>query len=132
MSRPLPAHLVPIRESISRGDYRCLRNGGEQLVRDYARELGISVVDLIRSWAPPIDGVAARRNAQPEPEPEPAEDDDIDDVDDGEEDDRDDDGEDDEEEKPADLGRPGDEAGEDLEDDEEDDDEEDDDRRRVR
>ena len=94
MSRSLPAHLVPIAEAISRGDYRVLRNGGEQLVRDYARELGVPVTELIRSWAPPIAGVTARlRKAQPEPAREPEDEDDdiddVDDVDDADEDDRD-------------------------------------------
>jgi hypothetical protein len=127
MSRTLPAHLVPIRERIARSDYTVLRNGGEQLVRDYARELGVPVTELIRSWAPPIDDVAARRrNAQPEPEPEP----DEDDVDDRDDPDGDDEEEDERDRKEPDIDV--DDAGGDLDDEEEDDDAEDDDQEERR
>jgi hypothetical protein len=40
-----------IARSVGRGDYTCLRDGGEQLVFAYARELVVTPAELMRSWA---------------------------------------------------------------------------------
>ena len=122
MNRTLPAHLVPIAERISREDYTVLRDrANERLVFEYARQIGVGPAALIRSWAPSIDDVIARRNAQPEPvvpvpvqEPE-----DEDDVDDADEDDRD--------REPEEPDIDVDDAGGDLDDEEDEDDVDDDD-----
>jgi hypothetical protein len=43
--------LQRIKVSIQRGDYRGLRDGGEQLVRTHAAALGVTTAELIRGWA---------------------------------------------------------------------------------
>jgi hypothetical protein len=48
---PLCPRLEKIRRAIAKdGDYSGLRDGGEELVRDYAQTIGLSAPELMWSW----------------------------------------------------------------------------------
>jgi hypothetical protein len=85
----VPPHLRRIAEAISQGDYTVLRNGGEKLVFQYAKQFGVSPAELIRSWgdcaaASPYNTVADRTDSFAEADEE----DDVDDEENEEADDR--------------------------------------------
>jgi hypothetical protein len=70
IGRALPPRIRRIAQAIhDHGDYRGLRDGGEQLVRNYADEIGVSITALIHSWERPYSERTAKRR---EPEREPA------------------------------------------------------------